>query len=173
MTPSNAKYELLSQGLAEHRGRMLRVAGPYAGGAFEAEDIVQMAAMIAWRRIKTLRDGASVGGWLVRITDNAGRSVAERRARRKQLRADHFGPRPESHDPFTPGFDDDPCRDQVLAAAGSLPPAQQEAVLCLLAGMCYEETAAELHKTIDAVYALRHRAIGSLKGILTPPHAEP
>ncbi len=173
MTRSNAKYELLSQGLAEHRGRMLRVAGPYAGGAIEAEDIVQMAAMIAWRRIATLRDGASVGRWLVRITGNAGRNVAEKRARRKQLRADHFGPRPESHDPFTPGFDDDPRRDQVLTAAGLLPPAQQDAVLCLLAGMSNEETAAELHKTVQAVHALRHRAVQSLKNALTPPHAEP
>jgi len=126
MTRSNAKYELLSHGLAQYRGEMLRVAGPYAGGAIEAEDIVQMAAMIAWRRIATLRDGASVGGWLVRITGNVGRNVAEKRARRKQLRADHFGPRPESPDPFTRGFDDDPRRNQVLTAAGSLPPAQRE-----------------------------------------------
>ena len=173
MTRSNAKYELLSRGLAQYRGKMLRVAGPYAGGAIEAEDIVQMAAMIAWRRIATLRDGASVGRWLVRITGNAGRNVAEKRARRKQLRADHFGPRPESHDPFAPGPEDDPRRDQVLAAAGSLPPAQREAVLCLLAGMSNEETAAELHKTVQAVHALRHRAVRSLKAILTPPHAEP
>ena len=169
MARSNARHELFSRWLTEHRERMLRVARPYAGGAIEAEDIVQMAAVIAWRRLETLREEASVGPWLLRITSNMGRNVAEMRARRTQLRTEHSGRRPESHDPFTPGIDDDPRRDWVLVAAESLPPAQREAVLCLLAGMSNEEMAAELRKTVQAVHALRHRALRSLEGVLTPP----
>lgn len=173
MTRSNAQYELLSQALAKHRRRMLRVADPYAGGAVEAEDIVQMAAMTAWRRIETLRDRASVGRWLLRITSNMGRYVAERRARRKQLQSGHFGAQAELRDPCTFGCDDNPRRDDVLVAAESLSPAQREVIHCLLGGMSCEETAAELHKTVEAVHALRHRAVQSLKAILSPTHAKP
>lgn len=175
MTRSNARHELLSKWLAIHRGGMLRAARSYAGGAIGAEDIVQMAAIVAWRRIEALRNEASVGGWLLRITENEGRNVAERRARRKQLRAGHFGPQPKPPDPFahTPGFDDNPLWAEVLAAAMSLPPAQQDVVHCWLEGMSCEEMSAELHKTVQAIHALRHRALRSLKAILTPPHAEP
>ena len=72
MTRSNEKRELLTRWLAKHRKKMLRVASHYAGGATEAEDIVQMASMIAWRRLESLRDGAKVGPWVLRITTSVG-----------------------------------------------------------------------------------------------------
>ena len=169
MTRSNEKHELLTRWLAKHRKKMLRVASHYAGGATEAEDIVQMASMIAWRRLESLRDGAKVGPWVLRITTSVGPGVAERRGRRVQLRANHLGRQPEPLDPFAHLSQDDSRRANVLSAAESLPSAQQEVVHCLLKGLSYKETAAKLDKTAEAVRVLRYRAVRSLRRILLPP----
>ena len=50
-----------------------------------AEDVVQEAALIAWRRRSTLRDAASAEAWFNRIVINACRDELRRRARRHDL----------------------------------------------------------------------------------------
>jgi len=130
MTRSGAEYAQLTRGLAKHRERMLRVARDYASGAIEAEDVVQIAAMTAWRRLGSMRDGEAIGPWLVRITKREGLAVAEKRRRRRQLRDKHHGPRPEPSGPPTPRFRDHPRMDRVRSAVEGGPPTFPRPLMC-------------------------------------------
>ncbi len=75
---------------SERERRFDRLVGPLAEAAYglaltmlrdpaEAEDAVQEAALKAWRRLDTLRDGSAVRPWFFAIVANQCRSV--RRAR--------------------------------------------------------------------------------------------
>jgi RNA polymerase sigma-70 factor (ECF subfamily) len=52
-----------------------------------AEDAVQDAALIAWNRRASLRDGAAAEGWFSRIVVNVCRDELRRRARKRDLPA--------------------------------------------------------------------------------------
>src|SRR5436305_11897788 len=60
----------------QHHAAMTRVAYVVVGDADLARDAVQSAWSIAWRRLKTLRDPARVGPWLVAIAANEARHAA-------------------------------------------------------------------------------------------------
>ena len=68
--------------VAEHNGPMARVAYAIVGSTDSAADAVQSAWSIAWRRLPTLREEASVGPWLVAIAANEARQVLRRRGGR-------------------------------------------------------------------------------------------
>jgi RNA polymerase sigma-70 factor, ECF subfamily len=50
-----------------------------------AEDAVQEAALLAWRRRRSLRDSATVDGWFTRILVNVCRDELRRQARRPRV----------------------------------------------------------------------------------------
>ena len=50
-----------------------------------AEDAVQEAALLAWRRRRTLRDESAADGWFTRIVVNSCRDELRRRARRPRV----------------------------------------------------------------------------------------
>ncbi len=50
-----------------------------------AEDCVQEAALLAWRRRRSLRNSAAVDGWFTRILVNVCRDELRRQARRPRL----------------------------------------------------------------------------------------
>ncbi len=59
--------------------RLVRLARAVAGDA-EAEDVVQEALIVAWRKLPALRDSSKLGPWLARIVYRR----AVRRARRER-----------------------------------------------------------------------------------------
>jgi RNA polymerase sigma-70 factor (ECF subfamily) len=67
--------------IAEHTGAMSRVAYVIVGDRDLTLDAVQSAWTIAWQRLRSLRDHAQVGPWLIAIAANEARQQ-RRRARR-------------------------------------------------------------------------------------------
>jgi RNA polymerase sigma-70 factor, ECF subfamily len=69
-----------------------------------AEDAVQEAALLAWRRRRTLRDSRAVDGWFTRILVNVCRDELRRRSRSPKVIAldpaidDGMGSRADRHD---------------------------------------------------------------------------
>ncbi|MBS1706084.1 MAG: sigma-70 family RNA polymerase sigma factor [Armatimonadetes bacterium] len=57
----------LSQLVARHRNRLIRVAANILRDSFEAEDVAQEAFIRAFREIKNLRDDRAFAGYLYRI----------------------------------------------------------------------------------------------------------
>jgi len=68
--------------VAAHHASMARVAYAITGDGESAGDAVQSAWSIAWRRLGTLREPATVRSWLVAIAANEARQAVRRRRTR-------------------------------------------------------------------------------------------
>ena len=66
----------------EHHNDMTRVAYVVSGDVDIAQDAVQAAWAIAWRKLHTLRDPALLRPWLVSVAANEARQLIRRRHRR-------------------------------------------------------------------------------------------
>lgn len=65
--------------VARYHPDLMRVAYVTCGDAELAQDAVQAAWLIAWRKLGSLRDPAKVKGWLVSVAANEARQVLRRR----------------------------------------------------------------------------------------------
>ena len=68
--------------VAAHHADMLKVAGTICGDSTVAEEAVQSALAIAWRRLGSLRDVDRLRPWLVSIAANQARDAVRRQRRR-------------------------------------------------------------------------------------------
>jgi RNA polymerase sigma-70 factor (ECF subfamily) len=66
----------------EHHDDMTRVAYVVSGDVDIAQDAVQAAWAVAWRKLHTLRDPALLRPWLVSVAANEARQLIRRRHRR-------------------------------------------------------------------------------------------
>lgn len=65
--------------VAAHHADMARVAYVVCGDAALAQDAVQSAWEIAWRKLASLHDPERIRGWLVSVAANEARQLARRR----------------------------------------------------------------------------------------------
>ena len=68
-----------AQLVATYHADMARVAYVACGDRELAEDAVQSAWLIAWRKLHSLRDPDRVGPWLLSVTTNEARQLLRRR----------------------------------------------------------------------------------------------
>lgn len=68
--------------VSTYHADLVRVTYVVCGDADLARDAVQSAWMIAWRRLGSVRDHASVRGWLVSVAANEARQLIRRQNRR-------------------------------------------------------------------------------------------
>jgi RNA polymerase sigma-70 factor (ECF subfamily) len=92
--------------ISEHSSAMMRVAFVIAGDWSTAQDAVQSAWTLAWKKLPSVRDPAKLEAWLVSIAANETRTIL-RRTRRRMVVETHAGPEP------TPGSDPDAAIDLV------------------------------------------------------------
>jgi RNA polymerase sigma-70 factor, ECF subfamily len=71
--------------VAAHHGDMSRISYLVSGSVELAEDAVQAAWAIAWRRLGTLRDPSRLRPWLMTVAANEARQMA-RSSRRRTIR---------------------------------------------------------------------------------------
>jgi len=71
--------------VAEYDTTMVRVAYVICGDAGSAQDAVQSAWTIAWRKLASLRDPLQVRSWLVAIAANEARGLLRRQRRRSVI----------------------------------------------------------------------------------------
>lgn len=79
--------------------RLYRTCLAQCGTPTDAEDLVQDALLTAWRRIRTLRDGRAVGGWLAVIAVRHHVRAAQR-AGRPTVSIDELPDPPRTIDPL-------------------------------------------------------------------------
>ncbi len=65
--------------------RSFRTASAILGNEADANDVVQEAFVVAWRRLPTLRDSATFDGWLNKVIVNRCRDVLRRRQRTLEI----------------------------------------------------------------------------------------
>lgn len=86
--------------VAAYHADLLRVAYVVGGADAElAQDAVQATWVIAWRKLGTVRDPASVKGWLVAIAANEARQLVRRQHRRTIVELRVGDPDPAGSDP--------------------------------------------------------------------------
>jgi RNA polymerase sigma-70 factor (ECF subfamily) len=73
--------QAFSRLVAEHHGPMMRVAFVITGDGELAQDAVQSAWTIAWRRLDSVRDRARIEPWLVAVAANEARALLRSRRR--------------------------------------------------------------------------------------------
>ena len=124
----------------------------------DADDLTQDVFLQAMRRLGDVRQGASVGGWLVAMARNAAASLA-RRPRASSL-ADH-----DTAAPFEPdageGMEE---AGRILGVIRSLPEAYRETlVLRLVEGLSGPALAERMGMTHGSVRVNLHRGMQLLK----------
>ncbi|WP_199701304.1 RNA polymerase sigma factor [Jiangella rhizosphaerae] len=148
-----------------------------AGAGPDADDVVQVAFVKAYRTIGTFRDGAPFRPWLLRIVLNEARN-ATRADRRYRAAAD----RSFVLDAATAAaVVDDPAataltaerRAELLDALRALPEPQRRVVACrYLLDLDEEETATVLGWPRGTVKSRLHRALRRLRTQLAPVEAQ-
>jgi RNA polymerase sigma factor (sigma-70 family) len=147
-----------------------------AGAGADADDVVQVAFVKAYRTLGSFREGAPFRPWLLRIVLNEARN-ATRSARRYQAAAG----RSAVLDVAALTAADDPAataltterRAELLAAVRALPEPQQRVVVCrYLLDLDEEETATVLGWPRGTVKSRLHRALRKLRTQLAPAPAQ-
>ena len=119
----------------------------------DAEDVVQTAFLDAQRALERGTTPRHPRAWLAAIALNAGRRLRRRRLNAELL--EEYAVQEASAAP------------EIHAALASLPREQRAAVVYRdVLGLSYDETAAEMGKSVGAVTMLLHRARGRLRQTL-------
>lgn len=72
-----------------HQGRLFRIAYMLLRDRQDAEDVVQEALILAWRRLHLLQSPHAFRAWVTQITSRAATDVLRRAARRSTERMEH------------------------------------------------------------------------------------
>lgn len=80
--------DALARIVGAYHDDMARIAYVVCGDADLAQDAVQSAWPIAWRKLATLRDTASLRPWLMAVAANEARQLVRRRGRDRVLELD-------------------------------------------------------------------------------------
>ncbi len=85
--------------VAAHHADMMRVAYVITTDDALAQDAVQSAWVIAWRKLGSVRDPVRIHRWLISIAANEARQVARRRRRDRVVEIDPTAPATPRSDP--------------------------------------------------------------------------
>ena len=86
--------------VAAYHADMIRVAFVVTGGDQDlADDAVQAALAVAWKKLGSLRDPDRLKPWLVSVAANEARQLCRSRRRVALVELDLDMPEPTSHDP--------------------------------------------------------------------------
>lgn len=152
---------------SERERRFDRLVGPLAEAAYglaltmlrdpaEAEDAVQEAALKAWRRLDTLRDGSAVRPWFFAIVANQCRSIRRGRWWSVLKGVDIQVERPDSADGLAANLD---LRRAMLALK---PRDRALLILHYSHGLTLEQTAVALGVSLGAAKSRLHRTLRRL-----------
>jgi RNA polymerase sigma-70 factor, ECF subfamily len=158
-------FEIL---VRRHQRQLYRLAVQLLGNSSDAEDAVQDAFVAAWRRLRGFRGEATFSSWMYRIVTN--RCLKLLRKRRPVLSLDDLGdqPGPDNASPEHAVETDDRAAE-LNRALQDLPTHQRTCwILRESHGLSYEDIAAIVGASPDAVRGRLHRARRTLVEVMTP-----
>lgn len=151
-----------------HQRQLYRLAVRLVGNSSDAEEAVQEAFLDAWRRLSGFRGEAAFLSWIYRIVTN--RCLTLLRMRRPAISLDRVGDQPGPHSASPEHAAETDDRAAALnRALRELPIGQRTCwVLRELHGLSYEDIAAIVGASPDAVRGRLHRARRTLVEVMTP-----
>jgi RNA polymerase sigma factor (sigma-70 family) len=150
--------------VATHHGEMHRVCAFICRDQAIAEDAVQAAWVVAWRKLGTVRDPERLRPWLVSVAVNEAKQLLRKRSRRAEIEvvADTSG-EPGGIDPAT-GLDSMAVRD---AMAGLDPDDRALLAMRYVAGFDATELSAAIGLSPPGTRARLSRLLARLRQELT------
>lgn len=148
--------------VAAYHADLVRVAYVTCGDPELAQDAVQAAWTIAWRKLGTVREPERVKGWLVAVAANEARKLVRQAHRRVVVELKLDGPGPD------PAPADDPHglidRVDLVNALGHLKP-EDRMLLALryVAGMDSFELAKQVHRSPSGTRVRLARLLARLR----------
>jgi RNA polymerase sigma-70 factor, ECF subfamily len=136
----------------EHHGRVLRLCQVLLSNPIEAEDAAQDVFVKAYQSLPSFRADSSFSTWITRIAHNHCMDLLRRRSRQRTEAIDTL---PESALPTQNGNPDKPAQELL---AGLKPEYKEILALREVSGLSYDEIAAQLRCSLDAVKARLRRA---------------
>jgi RNA polymerase sigma-70 factor (ECF subfamily) len=152
----------------EQRPRLLRALQNLLGNRQDAEDAVQNAFLRCWQARLRLADIDHLGGWIWRISINAGRDVLDQ-AWRRRTRSFEAGQVavPDTQDTPLELIIDREERQRLEAALALLRPCEREVFLYRQQGGLSFRQISQLRGTpIGTVKTLMHRALRKIRRFL-------
>jgi RNA polymerase sigma-70 factor (ECF subfamily) len=148
--------------VAAHHASMARVAYAIVGEVDAADDSVQAAWSVAWRRLRDLRDQGAVGPWLIAIAANEARQTVRSRLRRPVVDLSAVS------EPSTGGDPADRIETVDLARVLQRLGADERMLLALrfVGGLESNEIAAHLGLSASGVRSRLSRLLDRLRGEL-------
>ena len=149
-----------------HFKKMYAFAYARTGDPQAAEDIASEVFAAATKGIKTYKPtGAPLAAWLYRIARNITADHLDARRRKPTVSAEELQIEVEVE-----GWDGlVDLQGDLRAAMTHLTKEQQEVIALRFFDDCsLAETAAAMHKSVDAIKVLQHRALGALRRAMTP-----
>ncbi len=150
-----------------HQHQFYRLALRLLGNRSDAEDAVQEAFVAAWRRLGGFREEAAFSSWMYRIVTN--RCVALLRRQRPAVSLDDLGDQPDPDGALPEHAAESQARAAALQRALQNLSIEQRTcwVLRELHGLSYEDIAAIVGASPDAVRGRLHRARCTLAEVMT------
>lgn len=154
--------------VAEHSGRVYRLAYRLTGNVHDAEDLTHDVFLRVFRSLDSYRPG-TFEGWLHRITTNL---FLDRMRRKQRIRFDALSDEAAARLPSRIAspeqvYAETHLDDDVQRALDALPPDYRAAVvLCDIEGLSYEEIAATLGVKLGTVRSRIHRGRSQLRDAL-------
>jgi len=154
--------------VAQHSGRVYRLAYRLTGNSHDAEDLTQEVFVRVFRSLSSYTPG-TFEGWLHRITTNLFLDQARRKAK---IRFDALAEDADQRIPGRVPSPDSQVADAMLdadveAALADLPPEFRAAVvLCDIEGLSYDEIADVLGVKLGTVRSRIHRGRKMLRSAL-------
>lgn len=177
--------EAFEELMLRYQARVVTILEHLVGQRDQAEDLAQDVFLRIYRARKSYVPGAKFSTWLFTIANNVASNARRNRARRKEVRWDaspadsRATPAIEQLAVAASGqmparrLDKEEMRDIVRTAISGLNERQRMAVLLSkFEGMSYEDIAAAMDLTPQAVKSLLFRARENLRQILEPYLAE-
>lgn len=172
---ADVSSEVLAQALAgdavaleriivRYHADMSRICVVVTGDPSVADDAVQSAWEIAWRKLHTLRDPERLRPWLMAIAVNEARAIVRRQRRHVVVEIDVADVEANDHDPG--GWTD---RSDLRAALRRLSP-EDRAILALryVAGFDSAEIASAVGMSASGVRSRLERLLARLRTELRP-----
>lgn len=151
-----------------HAARVRRHVVGLLPGSADADDVVAVVFLEAWRRRQHVRVvNGSLLPWLLVTATNAARNTSRATRRYRALLA-------KLPDGTAPGQDEAGDEGEATAALATLPLIDRQVVtLCVLIGLSHQDAAALLGIAEGTVKSRLHRAKARLRDRLTPQDDHP
>jgi RNA polymerase sigma-70 factor (ECF subfamily) len=163
----------------EEYGRMLMgIARGYARDADEVDDLYQAILIRAWKQRLTYTGRGTLGGWLFRLSHNAGLSYRRSKDRERSLRLRFWAQGERDVSAWRPADSRRVAMQRLRVrrlrtAIANLPEQQRTAVsLMLLDGLSVREIAAEMRVTEATVRSHQRHALEQLKSMFRPEECD-